>query len=330
MSHFPLARGTNNTNTRLGDTLLSNKTGILQGDTLAPFLFIIVVDYALRMSVDEINDMGFQIQPRRCSRNPAVYLTDTDFADDIALISNCLENAQALLKSLESAANCVGLYLNETKTEYLFNSQTNNNDSFEMKTLNNATLKRVNDYKYLGSYVSSSEKDFNVRKGMAWSACNDLHKIWVSDLNAELKVQFFRAFVEPILLYGSETWTLSAKLQKRLDGTYTRLLMRVKNLSWKMHPNKQLTYGNLKPVSSIVKRRRVQFAGHCLRATNEVVSPLILWKPESIGRRCQKLTFPDVISRDSGINKQDLETAMLDREFWRGVVNSVISTAVET
>ena len=83
------------------------KAGILQGDTLAPFLFIIVVDYVLRMSVDQINDMGFQIQPTRGPRSPAMYLTDADFAEGIALISGCLENAQALLKSLESAANCV-------------------------------------------------------------------------------------------------------------------------------------------------------------------------------------------------------------------------------
>ena len=305
------------------------KAGILQGDTLAPFLFIIVVDYILRMSVDNINNKGFLIQPRRSSRNPAIYLTDTDFADDISLISNCLEDAQALLISLESAANCVGLYLNQTKTEYVYNSKTNN-EPFEMKTLSNSVLKRVNDYKYLGSFISSSEKDFSARKGMAWSACNDLHKIWVSGLKDDLKVRFFRAFVEPILLYGSETWTLSAKLQKRLDGTYTRLLMRVKNLSWRQHPNKEQIYGDLRPVSSLVVVRRVQFAGHCYRAKNEVVSPLILWKPKSTGRRSQRLTFPDVISRDTGINKQDLGTAMSDREFWRGVVNSVISTAVET
>ena len=93
--------------------------GILQGDTLAPFLFIIVVDYVLRMSVDKINNSGLEIQPRRSSRNPVVYLTDTDFADDTALISGSLINAQNLLLSLESAANCVGLNFNESKTEYV-------------------------------------------------------------------------------------------------------------------------------------------------------------------------------------------------------------------
>ena len=60
----------------------SISSGILQGDTLSPFLFIIVVDYVLRMSVDIISDTGFQIKSRQSSRHPAEYLTDTDFADD--------------------------------------------------------------------------------------------------------------------------------------------------------------------------------------------------------------------------------------------------------
>ena len=74
-----------------------------------------------------------------------------------------------------------------------------------MKTLNGYILKLVNDYKYLGSYISSYEKDFNTRKGMAWSACNDLHIIWVSDLHLNMKIDIFKTLIEPILLYGSET-----------------------------------------------------------------------------------------------------------------------------
>ena len=304
--------------------------GILQGDTLAPFLFIMVLDYVLRKSLDLNNTKGFQLHPRKSSRHPAVHLTDADFADDIALISNSIENAQTLLNSLESAANCVGLYLNDSKTEYMCYTKSNNSiDNMIIKTVNGYILKRVNDYKYLGSFASSSEKDFNARKGMAWSACNDLHKIWTSKLAPRIKIKIFRATIEPILLYGSETWTLPVRLEKRLDGCYTRLLMRVKNLSWKKHPTLKQIYGNLTPASSLVRQRRTQFAGHCQRATNEIISSLILWKPHAEGRKGRKLTFPDVISRDTGIGSDDLKTAMEDREVWKSYVQSVVSTAVE-
>merc|ERR1712001_37112 len=122
--------------------------GILQGDTLAPFLFIIVVDYVLRISVDSISEKGYMLHPRRSSRHPAAYLTDTDFADDIALVSQSLEYAQDLLQSLEQASNGVGLYLNETKTECM--NRCNTNNSQPVRTLNGTSLKQVEDYKYLG------------------------------------------------------------------------------------------------------------------------------------------------------------------------------------
>ena len=180
--------------------------GILQGDTLAPFLFIIVVDYVMHISVDTTSENGYQLRPKRSSRYPAEFLTDTDIADDIALISQSLEHAQDLLQSLEQVSNGVGLYLNETKTKCMNRCLLNNNKP--VKTLNGTSLKQVEDYKYLGSFISSLDKDFNTRKGMAWSACNDMHKIWYSRLTNDFKIKIFRATIEPILLYGSETWTL--------------------------------------------------------------------------------------------------------------------------
>ena len=301
--------------------------GILQGDTLAPFLFIIVVDYVLRISVDSISEKGFKLHRRRSTREHAVYLTDTDFANDIALLSQSLEHAQDLLQSLEQAANGVGLYLNETKTECM--NRCNSNNSHPVKTLNGTSLKQVEDYKYLGAYISSSEKDFVTRNGMAWSACNDMHKIWSSQLPNNLKVKIFRATIEPILLYGSETWTLSRKLERRLDGTYTRLLRRAQNLSWKSHSSISQIYGKLPRVSSLVKYRRVQFAGHCLRADAEIISSLLLWRPSYGKSRGRKLAFPDVITRDTGLSTEDLRTAMRDRDVWCGFVQSMVATAVD-
>ena len=131
--------------------------GILQGDTLAPFLFIIVIDYVLRTSVDTISNKGLELKPRASSRYPAEHITDADFADDIALVANTLKNAQELLTSLEYASNSVGLYLNDTKTEYI-NICQEKDTAFEMKTLDNNILKCVDDYKYLGSYIMNSVK----------------------------------------------------------------------------------------------------------------------------------------------------------------------------
>ena len=105
--------------------------------------------------------------------------------------------------------------------------------------------------------------------------------------------------------------------------------MRAKNLSWKKHPTLRQISAELNPASSLVKVRITQFAGHCQRASKEIISSLILWKPHADGRRGRKLTFTDVISRDTGIGLDDLKTAMEDREVWKSFVKSVVSTEVE-
>jgi len=73
------------------------------------------------------------------------------------------------------------------------------------------------------------------------------------------------------------------------------------------------------------KQRRLQFAGHCFHAKNEVVSSLLLWHPSGPVGLC-KLTFPDTTVRDLALHIQDLETTMLDHEVWKEIVMSVPTT----
>ena len=91
--------------------------GVLQGDTLAPFLFIIVLDYVLRSCM--CFDNGLTITPRQSRRLPGVKVTDLDFADDLDLLSDTIQQAEKLLHDLEYAAKLVGLSLNASKTEFM-------------------------------------------------------------------------------------------------------------------------------------------------------------------------------------------------------------------
>ena len=102
-----------------GETeLFDITTGVLQGDTLAPFLFIIVLDYAMSKAMaGKEEELGFTLTPRRSRRHPKVVLADLDFANDIALLSDEIAQAQELLLTVEKECKKVGLVLNAKKTK---------------------------------------------------------------------------------------------------------------------------------------------------------------------------------------------------------------------
>ena len=82
----------------------------------------------------------------------------------------------------------------------------------------------VDKFTYLGSSVSSTETNIDTRLAKAWTAINRLSVIWKSDLTDKMKRSFFQAAVVSILLYGCTTWTLTKRMEKKLDGNYTRVL----------------------------------------------------------------------------------------------------------
>ena len=211
--------------------------------------------------------------------------------------------------------------MNASKTEHMSINIAPEESS--ISSVSGDIIERVDDFKYLGSYIADSRKDFHTRKGMAWSACIKLQKVWTSGISDRLKVKFFRACVEPVLLYGSETWTINQQFQKRLDGCYTRLLMKAKNINWKQHATLQQIYGDLPRVSAVLAQRRARFAGHCMRASEQVISTVLPWRLQQAKRGRRPLTFLDTVARDTGLEQGELRTAMLDRDVWRNVVNGI-------
>jgi hypothetical protein len=219
---------------------------VLQGDTLAPYLFIIALDYALRKVLNgKEEELGFHLRKRKSRRIWPECITDLDFADDIALISEQINQAQTMLERVESAAAEVGIIANPKKTKVMV---YNTPDQVEI-TSDGTVLEVVNELSYLGSLVSSSAADIKQRIALACTACNKISKIWKSSLPRKIKTRLFRSTFESVLLYGSEAWTLPKQLAKKIDGCYTRLLRSALGLSWKVHVANEVLYGELPNVT---------------------------------------------------------------------------------
>ena len=117
------------------------------------------------------------------------------------------------------------------------------NQTGDISTLDGTSLKLVDKFTFLGSSVSSTEKDIDTRLTKAWTATDRLSIIWKSDLTDKMKRSFFQAAVVSILLYGCTTWTLTKRLKKTIQVRQTR------------------------------------HAGHCWRSKDEHISDVLLWTP---------------------------------------------------
>ena len=177
-------------------------------------------------------------------------------------------------------------------------------DPVYLKSKSGEMIKEVKNFKYLGAWTESTTKDIKVRKALAWSAGQKLSKVWESKLSRALKIRLFVATVESVLLYGSETWTMTKALTKELDELYTRMLRMALNVSWKERKTNAELYRNLPQVRQKIRERRMRLAGHCIRHDDEIAAKLVLWVPTD-GKRSRgrpAITFIDNLLNDTGLD----------------------------
>ena len=135
------------------------------------------------------------------------------------------------------------------------------NQTYDISTRDGTFLKLIDKFTYLGSSVSSTKKDIDTRLTKAWTAIDRLSIIWKSDLTDKMKCSFFHAAVVSILLYGCTTWTLTKRLEKKLDDNYTRMLRAILNKSWRQHPTRHQLYVHLPPaIMKTIQVRRTRHA----------------------------------------------------------------------
>ena len=149
-----------------------------------------------------------------------------------------------------------------------------------------------------------------------------------SDLTDKMKRSFFQAAVVSILLYGCTTWTLTKRLEKKLDGNYTRMLRAILNKSWRQHPTKHQLYGHLPLITKTIQVRRTRHAGHCWRSRDELISDVLLWTPTYGRAKAGRLarTYIQQLCEDTGCSPEDLPEAMNDREKWRERVRDICAS----
>ena len=103
------------------------------------------------------------------------------------------------------------------------------------------------------------------------------------------------------------------------------MLRAVLCISWKDNKTNEELYGNLQKATATLRVRRLRFIGDSLRRGDELISKVLLCAPKYGKRKRGRpgITYVGQVKRDTGINVEELQACMTDRERWKNLVNAV-------
>ena len=139
--------------TELGPTeWFKTTSGVVQGDTLSPYLFIVLLDYALKKTL--LDDVGFVVCKQNGRRHPAIHIGALAYADDICLLAESIDDVECSLHRLESSAAEIGLTMNFNKTKVMYLGQAS---ARHVRFSNGDPVDSCDKFEYLGVPTSNAE-----------------------------------------------------------------------------------------------------------------------------------------------------------------------------
>jgi hypothetical protein len=247
----------------------------MQGDTLAPCLFIMVLDCLLHelkllkgFPLDEVPQPS-----KRRSRGPAKLppvIEELGYADDLLFPCKKFEDMEPLLRELQKVAKSVGLDINlkKGKTEYIIVNAPDGAQFPEVRAPNSdgelVVINQANDYIYLGTHAINSSAQVERRVGFAWAAVRKFRPFWDSKCPFKVRAQLFLCLVQSALTYGMEL--ITPDLADQLDVRYKKMLQFVfcrgnqDADTWDVYHN-----GYFPHLSSLLIKRRIKLIGHVMR-----------------------------------------------------------------
>ena len=252
--------------------IFSTTSGVLQGDSLAPFLFITLLDYVLcETLLDNID--GLTIIPRRSSRYPAVRIGALVYADDIAITCDTIDPAEKAYRRHEMNASKVGLKINLKKK--ILHAGHNSQPS-PATTINGYTLEISNDFLYLGVSTKTPLNVVQEKIGRAWFAIGKLKPIFLSKISDAKKLRLSKATVEIIAAYGLESVRMTRSICRQIDASHRQMVLAALGITWpETISTAELTQrAKLIPLSRTIRKRQLRLVGHLIIMQSRCQTPL--------------------------------------------------------
>ncbi|KAK3532867.1 hypothetical protein QTP70_001139 [Hemibagrus guttatus] len=182
------------------------EVGLHQGSALSPFLIAIEMD---------------QLSEEVRQESPWTMM----FADDIVICSESREQVEENLERWRFVLERRGMKVSGSKTEYMC---VNEREGSGTVRLQGEEVKKVQEFKYLGSTVQSNGECGKEVKKRVQAGWNGWRKVWgvLCDrkISARIKGKVYRTVVRPAMLYGLETVSLRKRQESELEVAELKML----------------------------------------------------------------------------------------------------------
>ena len=332
---------------RVGSSLSESfevRNGLRQGCILAPTLFNIYFSAVVASWRGNCTEAGVEVLYRHGrklvgdrtakSRLSVVRVTESQFADDVALYAGLRDCLESVAKKFVTGAGRWGLTVSIPTTKGMAAGEGLVDEDVAPLVVESGEIEMVEDFPYLGSILSSSGdvmQDVKARIGKASRVFGCLRGAVFGNpiLSIPTKRAMYKAAVLVVLLYGAETWTLKAEHVRRLTSFHNRCVRTILGVTrfqqWKERlTSKTLSgrFGMSWSIPDFIMDRRLQWLGHVGRMSEERLPKMMLFGELRKKRPCHgiKKRWRDQMSGDlqAICMKEDWYQLCQDRKEWYG------------